>query len=84
MQGLWLSVGRVGEVWMCRAKVSGELVQSVASNKDTGRDVQHAVFGIFIGAVPNKKVPPVTSEICGAGGQILVQMVNLWSNWLFA
>ena len=46
MQGLWLSMGRIDEVWMCRAEVSGELVQSVVSNKDTGRDVQHAVFSI--------------------------------------
>jgi hypothetical protein len=33
---------------MCRAQVSGELVQSVVSNKDTGRDVQHAVFSIEV------------------------------------
>ena len=33
---------------MCRAEVSGELVQSVVSNKDTGRDVQHAVFSIEV------------------------------------
>jgi hypothetical protein len=33
---------------MYRAEVSGELVQSVVSNKDTGRDVQHAVFGIEV------------------------------------
>ena len=39
-------MGRIDEVWMCRAEVSGELVQSVVSNKDTGRDVQHAVFSI--------------------------------------
>jgi hypothetical protein len=50
MQGLWLSMGRIDEVWMCRAQVSGELVQSVVSNKDTGRNVQHAVFSI---EVPN-------------------------------
>jgi hypothetical protein len=31
---------------MCRAEVSGELIQSVVSNKDTGRDVQYAVFSI--------------------------------------
>src|SRR3984893_12554699 len=48
MQGLWLSMGRIDEVWMCRAQVSGELVQSVVSNKDTGRDVQHAVFSIEV------------------------------------
>jgi hypothetical protein len=48
MQGLWLSMGRLDEVWMCRAEVSGELVQSVVSNKDTGRDVQHAVFSIEV------------------------------------
>ena len=35
---------------MCRAEVSGELVQSIVSNKDTGRNVQHAVFSI---EVPN-------------------------------
>src|ERR1700730_9192387 len=46
VQGLWLSMRRIDEVWMCRAKVSRELVQSVVSNKGTGRDVQHAVFGI--------------------------------------
>jgi hypothetical protein len=40
MQGLWLSMGRIDEVWVCRAEVSGELVQSVMSNKDTGWDVQ--------------------------------------------
>ena len=39
---------RIDEVWMCRAEVSGELVQSVVSNKDTGRDVQHAVFSIEV------------------------------------
>ena len=50
MQGLWLSMGSIDEVWMCRAEVSGELVQSVVSNKDTGRNVQHAVFSI---EVPN-------------------------------
>ena len=43
-----LSMGRIDEVWMCRAEVAGELVQSVVSNKDTGRDVQHAVFGIEV------------------------------------
>jgi hypothetical protein len=48
MQGLWLSMGRIDEVWMFRAEVSGELVQSVVSNKDTGRNVQHAVFGIEV------------------------------------
>ena len=39
---------RIDEVGMYRAEVSGELVQSVVSNKDTGRDVQHAVFGIEV------------------------------------
>src|ERR1700747_1912353 len=39
---------RIFEVWMCRAEVSGELVQSVVSNKDTGRNVQHAVFSIEV------------------------------------
>jgi hypothetical protein len=34
MQGLWLSMGRIDEVWMCRAQVSGELVQSVVSEED--------------------------------------------------
>src|SRR5260370_12237979 len=48
MQGLWLSMGRIDEVWMCRAEVSGELVQSVVSNKDTGRNVQHAVCSIEV------------------------------------
>ena len=48
MQGLCLSMGRVDEVRMCRAKVSGELVQSFVSNEDAGRDVQHAVFGIEV------------------------------------
>jgi hypothetical protein len=48
MQGLWLSMGRIDEVWMCRAEVSGELVQSVVSDKHTGRDVQHAVFSIEV------------------------------------
>ena len=48
MQGLCLSMGRIDEVRMCRAKVSGELVQSIVSNKDTGRDVQHAVFSIEV------------------------------------
>ena len=33
---------------MCRAEVSSELVQSVASNKDTGRIVQHAVFSMEV------------------------------------
>jgi hypothetical protein len=46
--GLWLSMGRIDEVWMCRAEVSGELVQSVVSNKDTGRNVQHAVVSIEV------------------------------------
>jgi hypothetical protein len=41
-------MGRIDEVWMCCAEVSGELVQSVVSNKDTGRNVQHAVFGIEV------------------------------------
>ena len=48
MQGLWLSMGLINEMWMCRAEVSGELVQSVVSNKDTGRSVQHAVFSIEV------------------------------------
>src|ERR1700751_1381202 len=48
MHGLWLSMGRIDEVWMCRAEVSGELVQSVMSDKRTGRDVQHAVFSIEV------------------------------------
>jgi hypothetical protein len=48
VEGLWLSMRRIDEVWMCRAEVSGELVQSVVSNKDTGRDVQHAVFSIEV------------------------------------
>jgi hypothetical protein len=48
MQGLRLSMGRIDEMWMCGAEVSGELVQSVVSNKDTGRSVQHAVFSIEI------------------------------------
>ena len=48
MQGLWLSVGRIDEVWMCRAEVSGELVQSVVSDKHTRRDVQHAVLSIEV------------------------------------
>jgi hypothetical protein len=43
-----LSMGRIDEVWMCRAEVSGELVQSVVSDKHTGRDVQHAVFSIEV------------------------------------
>jgi hypothetical protein len=50
MQGLWLSMGRIDEVWMCRAEVSSELVQCVVSNKDAGRSVQHGVFSI---EVPN-------------------------------
>src|SRR5260370_27099837 len=48
MQGLRLSMWRIDEVWMGRAEVSGELVQTVVSNKDTGRDVQHAVFSIEV------------------------------------
>src|SRR3984957_2042416 len=48
MQSLRLSVGRIDEIWMCRAEVSGELVQGVVSNKDTGRDVQHAVLSIEV------------------------------------
>src|SRR5260370_10828122 len=48
MQGLRLSMWRIDEVWMGRAEVSGELVQSVVPNKDTGRDVQHAVFSIEV------------------------------------
>ena len=48
MQGLWLSMGLINEMWMCRAEVSGELVQSVVSNKDTRRSVQHAVFSIEV------------------------------------
>ena len=39
---------RIDEVGMCRAEVSGELVQSVVSNKDTGRHVQKAVFSIEV------------------------------------
>src|SRR5713226_4797088 len=50
MQGLWLSMGRIDEVWMCRAEVSSKLVQCVVSNEDAGRNVQHAVFSI---EVPN-------------------------------
>jgi hypothetical protein len=46
MQGLWLSMGRIDEVWMRRAEVSSELVQSVVPNKDAGRYVQHAVLSI--------------------------------------
>jgi hypothetical protein len=38
----------IEEMGMCRAEISGELVQSVVSNKDSGRDIQHAVFGIEI------------------------------------
>ena len=48
MQGLWLSVGRIDEVWMFRAEVPGELIQSVVSDKDAGRDVQHAIFSIEV------------------------------------
>src|SRR6478752_5441336 len=48
VQGLWLSMMRIDEVRMCGAEVSGELVQGVVSNKDTGRDVQHAVFSIEV------------------------------------
>jgi hypothetical protein len=48
MQGLRVSMGRVDEVRMRRAEVFGEFVQGVAPNKDTGRDVQHAVFSIKI------------------------------------
>jgi hypothetical protein len=44
MQGLWLSMGRIDEVWMRRAEVSSELVQSVVPNKDAGRYVQHTVL----------------------------------------
>jgi hypothetical protein len=33
---------------MCGTEVSGELVQSVVPNEDTGRDVQHAVFSIEV------------------------------------
>src|SRR6185312_15765056 len=39
---------RIDEVWMCCAEVSGELFQSAVSNKDTGRDVQHAVFSMEV------------------------------------
>ena len=46
--GLVARHGRIDEVWMCRAEVSRELVESVVSNQDTGRDVQHAVFRIEI------------------------------------
>src|ERR1700751_1484329 len=48
MQSLWLAMGRIDKVWMCRAQLSGELVQSVVSNEDAGRDVQHAVFRIEV------------------------------------
>ena len=48
MQGLWLSMGRIDEVWMCRAEVSGEFIESVVSNKDAGRYAQHAVFRIEV------------------------------------
>jgi hypothetical protein len=41
-------VGLIDKAWMCRAKVSGELVQSVVSDKDTGRDAQHAVISIEV------------------------------------
>ena len=41
-------MGRIDKAWMCRAKVSGELVQSVVSDKDTGRDAQHAVISIEV------------------------------------
>jgi hypothetical protein len=54
MQGLWLSMGRVDEVWVCRAEVSSELIQCGVSNKDAGRNVQHAVFSI---EVPNGRAP---------------------------
>src|SRR6476469_6671413 len=50
MKGWWLSMRRIDEVWMCPAEVSSELVQSVVSNKDTGRNVEHAVFSV---EVPN-------------------------------
>jgi hypothetical protein len=50
MQGLWLSMGRIDEVWMCRAEVSSELGECVVSNKDAGRNVHHAIFSI---KVPN-------------------------------
>jgi hypothetical protein len=39
---------RIDQVGMCRAEVFGELVQSVVSNKDAGRDIQRAVFGIEV------------------------------------
>src|SRR5246127_5008970 len=48
MQGLWLAMGRIDEVGMCRGESCGELVQSVVSNKDARRNVQHAVFSIEV------------------------------------
>jgi hypothetical protein len=48
VESLCLSKRRIDEVGMCRAEVSGELVQCIVTNKDTGRDVQHAVFGIEV------------------------------------
>src|SRR6185369_1505986 len=41
-------MGRIGELRMRRAEVCGEFVQSVTPDKDTGRDVQHAIFSIEI------------------------------------
>jgi hypothetical protein len=41
-------MGRIDELRMHRAEVSGEFVQGLTPDKDTGRDVQHAVFSIEI------------------------------------
>src|ERR1700739_325840 len=46
MQGLCLAMVRIDEVGMCRAEISGKLVQSVVSNKDAGWDIQHTVVSI--------------------------------------
>jgi hypothetical protein len=42
-------MGRVDEVRMCRAQLSGELVESVVPHMGTWRDIQHTVFSIEVG-----------------------------------
>ena len=50
-------MGRVNEVWVRRAKVSGKFVEGGVPDEVARRDVEHAVFGIEFfngGATPRR------------------------------
>jgi hypothetical protein len=57
VESLRFAVGRVNEVWVRRAKVSGEFVEGAAPDELARRHVEHAVFGIEFfdgGATPRR------------------------------